>query len=1194
MNITTDVQYSAPQVTGADTSTITYKSTASTSQVWGSGYSLDIADKVMDDKAYQGQGMTAEDIMQQAQDTNVHAQKDFMIVMSNCVSGEDLEEMSKEGFDPGSTDVKTYVSMLDQIKVTLAKAGVHIAGYTDNLDTATVKEITGSTVDANALASKLVQADLPITQENIEEILLAMKEAMGITGLSEDAMKYMIMNHKAPSIENLYRAQFSSATSLKQAQGYYGESISGHNTGYYAKKADSIQWDNLQSQIDKVIEQSGLANTTETQGYAKWLVESGIELTADNLTRLSDLKNIAFPQSQEQLMDTIVTALHNGRSPLKALLTGEIPVEEQAQQLLEDVASITDEAIQETVESGKAINIKNLVAAQKDIDAKQQDTKNQQITENQRTSKNQQINKNQLTKGEQQNDITQKNPENSIQNISNNQNDLSQTTSGQIADASLREIEARRQLEEIRLMMTLDVNRQLLKSGYQIDTTQLSELVEALKKTEQSMKAALFQGETIEENELRASLYEDALTKTKELASMPAAVIGKAIQSKDVFTLSYIHEEGTILKQQYTKAGETYEALMTAPRADLGDRISKAFQNVDDILADMNLEINDSNRRAVRILGYNSMEITLENIDAVKEADSQVISIMKKMTPATTLQMIREQMNPLEMSMEELENYLNDQKDLGKEAEKFSKYLQKLDHQNAISEEEREAYIGIYRMFRQIEKSDGAVIGNLVATGAEMNFKNMLSAVRTRADKNMDIRVDDGYGSLENLITKGNAIDEQIMAGFAQEQKGQEANDTNGDYGTNRAEIHESQMQTDNADANKQKEKYYARMSGDITDKLAHEASVEQLQSMDIRESTTIEDFEQELSREVDTEKREQSVQSIGTKEQSKSVQIAKVEIPIEQSQNVTEAEKQKNLQEFQQTMKAAKEVEDAVLQTLIDYEQSVSVDNIQSASMLMMDRGYLFKQVFGKAQQLDASKTNTVIGDDINGSVLDVESAISTEESTYTNMLTQAADQMITSLESKETAVTTYQELVSQATKVIEEVMYQPGTKNIDVKAAKALYKGLSFAGKLSKQENYEIPMNIKGELTSVNLKIYHDSSEKGKVSVTMDTETLGKVVAEFTITDQRISGMLAYERKDISQDVEQVKSGIEKEMQSYMQTNKLIGNNDIRVSISLARVANLDLTQFGQDREPVEKEVPTATLYHTAKACMTALKSL
>ena len=54
-----------------------------------------------------------------------------------------------------------------------------------------------------------------------------------------------------------------------------------------------------------------------------------------------------------------------------------------------------------------------------------------------------------------------------------------------------------------------------------------------------------------------------------------------------------------------------------------------------------------------------------------------------------------------------------------------------------------------------------------------------------------------------------------------------------------------------------------------------------------------------------------------------------------------------------------------------------------------------------------------------------------------------------------------------------------------VDVKAAQMLYKGLSLAGNLAREENYELPVNIKGELTSINLKIYHNSSQMGKVTV-------------------------------------------------------------------------------------------------------------
>lgn len=140
--------------------------------------------------------------------------------------------------------------------------------------------------------------------------------------------------------------------------------------------------------------------------------------------------------------------------------------------------------------------------------------------------------------------------------------------------------------------------------------------------------------------------------------------------------------------------------------------------------------------------------------------------------------MIRDQKNPLEMTMEELDAYFNEKgMDPEADAERFSKFLQRLDRSGGIDANEREAYIGIYRMFRQIEKSDGAVIGSLVATGAQMNFKNMLSAVRSNAGKNMDVRVDDGFGGLEELISKGKAIDTQINTGFQKETKQQSDHD---------------------------------------------------------------------------------------------------------------------------------------------------------------------------------------------------------------------------------------------------------------------------------------------------------------------------------------------------------------------------------------------------------------------------------
>lgn len=432
-------------------------------------------------------------------------------------------------------------------------------------------------------------------------------------------------------------------------------------------------------------------------------------------------------------------------------------------------------------------------------------------------------------------------------------------------------------------------------------------------------------------------------------------------------------------------------------------------------------------------------------------------------------------------------------------------------------------------MFRQIEKSDGAVIGSLVATGAQMNFKNMLSAVRTAADKNMDVRVDDGFGSLENLITKGKAIDAQINAGY-------HSSDQNAQGGTDRQ----------NADTAPQ-ENYYARLSGEINEELAHKTDFAQLSAAEITGGTTIEEF-------ADT------------------VKAARV------SENSAQAgqEKAESLENFRKDIYEAERVDDQIMETLMDYGQSVSIDNIQAASTLILERGSLFRQVIqGSAQAAE----------DTDG----IDDADTVDEAAAESEVLQQADSFVENLSDAKQAGVSYQEIISEANKAVEGMIYAGGSSHIDVRAAKALYRGLSLAGSLAREENYEIPMNIRGEITSVNLKIYHNASQTGKVAVTLDTERLGKVAAEFDVTKDRISGMIVYENKAVRTELAQLDQTVK----------QALGTPDgRRADISLVHAGTVDLNRFGQDRdanvEADQTKVSTAQLYRTAKAFLTALKAV
>ena len=346
----------------------------------------------------------------------------------------------------------------------------------------------------------------------------------------------------------------------------------------------------------------------------------------------------------------------------------------------------------------------------------------------------------------------------------------------QSSDAEQR-IKDHRLLEEIRLRMTVETNMKLLESGFSIDTNPIEETIEALKKAQQELARDFFPEPELSDQEAmdRYRQLEAAWQVAEELPGLPVDTVGRwqeRIQGAEASTLEEFHREGRALQADYEKAGQRYEAIWTQPRADMGDSIRKAFANVDDILQELGYELTEENRRAVRVLGYNRMEITPEHVEEIKAACATVEEVTRRMTPAAVLRMIRDGVNPLEQSLPQLQEYFEEKdRDQGQEqeTERYSRFLYKLEKKGEITPEEKSAFIGCYRLLRQIEKGDSAAIGSIVNTGAEMNFSTLLSAVRSRRAGHMNTLVDDAVGGLSRLESQGIRIDEQINLGYAQE-----------------------------------------------------------------------------------------------------------------------------------------------------------------------------------------------------------------------------------------------------------------------------------------------------------------------------------------------------------------------------------------------------------------------------------------
>ena len=334
------------------------------------------------------------------------------------------------------------------------------------------------------------------------------------------------------------------------------------------------------------------------------------------------------------------------------------------------------------------------------------------------------------------------------------------------------DVAKRRILEETRLILTLEASVSLLKKGINLDTKDLEKLVDDLKQAEKESYAPFL----MDNDEVDIKKYDDELTlkldvfkqtviAIEHVKTAPLSVVGDVAFSEKTPTLNEVAELSNKAKSEFSKAERSYETMMTMPRYDMGDSIKKAFRNVDDILEDLEIEATRLNEKAVRILGYSGMEITEANIEKAVKAEVAVENVITHMTPARTLKMIRDGFNPLDTDIYELSNeLLSEDEDTGNT--KYTEFLYKLEKSSEITESEKSAFIGLYRLFRKIEKSDGKLVGDVIKADAKLTFSNIISASRSDRQVGTDIKIDDSFGTLEKLITHGESITDQILQGF--------------------------------------------------------------------------------------------------------------------------------------------------------------------------------------------------------------------------------------------------------------------------------------------------------------------------------------------------------------------------------------------------------------------------------------------
>lgn len=591
------------------------------------------------------------------------SEKESLDAASKQMSEQDYAALMNEGISFESFEAGRLDRALTRIKENIIADQEHVEVQVENKEEMreTIKKIAIAIKIpdsfAKDLAQKLLDSDLPVTQENVMSLVSALGMAGAVNNFSDGGKAYLIDNELAPTVENIYHSQYSGIAA---------------GAGVNDFKA-------IENQVKTILENAKMVVNDESMRQANWLYQNNLPITEESLKSLQTLEDMKENADTDYILNKMTEAMAKGNAPEKANLD---------------------------------------------------DSQHKQIKK-------------------------------ALQDLNKLEESLANNT-------DVAAITAKRQLEEIRLKLTSEAGLRLLSKGIKLDTTKLQDIVEGLKELEKEYYQGILKECKVEGTEENINILKNTLDTADGLKDVPAYVLGSTLKQRHIETAGTLLEAGTSMKAVLDKAEASYEALKTEPRKDMGDSIKKAFKNIPALLNEMGVEDTSANQRAVRILSYNNMEINKESIQEVKSYDFKVNQLMEELTPSTTVELIKRNINPLEVTIDDLTNQVRAiREEIGAGAEeKYSKFLWQLEKNHSISQEERSSYIGIYRLLNNVEKTDGAAIGAVVNSGMELTLKNLLTAVRSKKSAGLDVSVDDSVGGLKSLSFTKESITDQIEAGF--------------------------------------------------------------------------------------------------------------------------------------------------------------------------------------------------------------------------------------------------------------------------------------------------------------------------------------------------------------------------------------------------------------------------------------------
>lgn len=627
--------------------------------------------------------------------------------LNTMITPEGYDQMEELGIVVDDENPELSMSVYERIQMELATYCKDYVPTGLNIDEKKLEELLGSAAFANAV-------DKAMSVRNLDDqTKAAIVKDENIENLQIDKVY-----EKAYSCMKNGTTNYAGNNTAASAAG--GTANSGETLG--KKEIDDKVWEELKPQIEKLLSNWGIENTKEIEGISKWLVSNEIPVTKENICKavmLQDVSRLDEQQYKDMVERNVSYTLYfSGNTRGATIEKGQYELAD-VNQAIESINNITNGQLDRLIEDDKELNIENINKYAK-LPAEEADTPVKE----------------------------------SIGVSTSESGNIQQTGAGENNEGNIQIITARKVVVEATLIMTVPALMRVKQLGININVTDLTTLLDKINEMENK------------EAEKYLESVDAKVTQTNISSFIATNKAMLTIKQTDISFVARVQKTDS-LENVAKIAISSYEEGATRVRKDLGDSYEKAFSNIDDILDNLDMEPNEENKRAVKILGYNAMSITKASVENVKEMAGQIDNLVENLNPKAVAYLIANDINPMKKNILELNSELeNINEDIGTTEENYAQFLWNLEKSNSISKEDRQKYISLFRNIKSITKKDIQALGAVINSNMDFTMDSLLMAVKSRKITGEIYKWGDNGETYEeyklNMQKEGVVTDEQV------------------------------------------------------------------------------------------------------------------------------------------------------------------------------------------------------------------------------------------------------------------------------------------------------------------------------------------------------------------------------------------------------------------------------------------------